>query len=282
MLSHRELFYSSFDDRPSRLFEGLQHIRLTIHIIGNLTACSSLRSTRYNKWKSNERRILFSTLRYSVSNKSLVERSLPKLSFDIESEIIEKLSKVSGQLSHFYEKGGNEVAFYSRKVGYFLQALSFQPKVLDGQGVKRPPSEFKSLSFAEPVHATLALACLNSNLFYWFITVFSDCRHVNKREIDAFPVDLVQLKNHKNAEALCKATQELMVDLKNNSEERMMKFKHDTLTVQCIMPKASKKIVDRIDTFLADYYELSLEELDFINNYDIKYRMGLESFCSKE
>jgi len=28
--------------------------------------------------------------------------------------------------------------------------------------------------------AHAALAALNSNLFYWFITVFSDCRHVNK------------------------------------------------------------------------------------------------------
>ena len=278
MLSQRELFYSSFDDRPSILFEGLQHIRLTIHIIGSSTTHRSLKSTRYNKWKSNERKSLFSTLEYAVSNRSLVEQSLPKLSSEVESKIVEKLSKVSSQLSYSYDKGGGSLAFYSRKVGYFLQALSFQPRVLDGQGLKRPPSEFKNLRFANQTYATLALACLNSNLFYWFVTVFSDCRHVNKREVDAFPVDLSQLENHKNANALCETVGELMTDLNANSEERVMKFKHDTLTVQCILPKASKSIVDKIDTLLADYYDFTSEELDFINNYDIKYRMGLDSF----
>ena len=33
-----------------------------------------------------------------------------------------------------------------------------------------------------------SLALLNSSLFYWFITVFSDCRHLNKREIEAMPL----------------------------------------------------------------------------------------------
>ena len=53
-----------------------------------------------------------------------------------------------------------------------------------------------------------------------------------------------------------------------------MKFKHDSLTVQCIIPKLSKSLIDRIDQALASHYGFSEEELDFIVNYDIKYRMG--------
>ena len=37
---------------------------------------------------------------------------------------------------------------------------------------------------------------------------------------------------------------------------------------------ASKLIIDAIDTALAEYYGLTDEELDFIINYDSKYRMG--------
>src|SRR5215831_1853990 len=37
---------------------------------------------------------------------------------------------------------------------------------------------------------------------------------------------------------------------------------------------SSKPIIDEIDAALADYYGFSKEELDFIINYDIKYRMG--------
>ena len=53
-----------------------------------------------------------------------------------------------------------------------------------------------------------------------------------------------------------------------------MHFSHDTLTVQCIIPKHSKPIIDEIDCVLARCYGFTEEELDFIVNYDIKYRMG--------
>ena len=66
----------------------------------------------------------------------------------------------------------------------------------------------------------------------------------------------------------------LMADLSANSVERHMKFSHDTLTVQCIIPKLSKAIIDAIDKALAEHYGFTDEELDFIINYDIKYRMG--------
>ena len=36
----------------------------------------------------------------------------------------------------------------------------------------------------------------------------------------------------------------------------------------------SKPILDEIDRLLAEHYGFTDEELDFIINYDIKYRMG--------
>lgn len=40
--------------------------------------------------------------------------------------------------------------------------------------------------------------------------------------------------------------------------------------------KLSKPIIDEIDKVLAKHYGFTEEELDFIINYDIKYRMGEE------
>ena len=39
-------------------------------------------------------------------------------------------------------------------------------------------------------------------------------------------------------------------------------------------PRLSKPIIDEIDELLAKHYGFTEEELDFIINYDIKYRMG--------
>ena len=53
-----------------------------------------------------------------------------------------------------------------------------------------------------------------------------------------------------------------------------MKFKDDVLKVECIIPRFSKPILDEIDRVLARHYGFTAEELDFILNYDIKYRLG--------
>ena len=47
------------------------------------------------------------------------------------------------------------------------------------------------------------------------------------------------------------------------------------LRVQCIIPKKSEPLIDEVDRVLSKHYGYSDEELDFIINYDINYRMGL-------
>jgi hypothetical protein len=118
---------------------------------------------------------------------------------------------------------------------------------------------------------------LTPTLFYWFVTVFSDCRHVNKRDVDAFPINLDSLSSSASKKKLLKLAYILMQDFQKNSESRIMRFQHDTLTVQCIYPKTSKPIIDAIDQMLALHYGLTEDELDFIVNYDIKYRMGSDA-----
>ena len=44
-----------------------------------------------------------------------------------------------------------------------------------------------------------------------------------------------------------------------------------------MMPDKPKPIIDEIDHVLARHYGFTDEELDFIINYDIKYRMGREA-----
>jgi hypothetical protein len=47
--------------------------------------------------------------------------------------------------------------------------------------------------------------------------------------------------------------------------------------MQKFFPKLSKPILDKIDSTLARYYGFTDEELDFIINYDIKYRLGADA-----
>jgi len=64
-----------------------------------------------------------------------------------------------------------------------------------------------------------------------------------------------------------------MQDYKDNSWIR----KRAECEYQEFRPSQSKTMIDKIDRFLAEHYGFTTEELDFIINYDIKYRMGQDS-----
>ena len=62
-----------------------------------------------------------------------------------------------------------------------------------------------------------------------------------------------------------------------------MRFKHDTLRIQFIYPKKSKTIIDKLDRVFGDYLELNPKQIDFLVNYDAKFRMDAgENFVGED
>jgi hypothetical protein len=201
--------------------------------------------------------------------------SLPKIGSSIEFDIWNRLFSHDKSLKSFYSERSRYITYYSRKINSFLQVLDFIPEVRDGKGKLRQPSEFKELHFFSKDQAIAAYCCLNSTLFRWFLDVVTDGSHLNKREIDNFPIDLEKASVYSASFRVL--TNRLSDCLRNTSVPKVMHYKHDTLTIQCILPKYSKHIIDEIDHLLAQYYSLNDEQQDFLVNYDIKYRMGLGS-----
>ena len=66
----------------------------------------------------------------------------------------------------------------------------------------------------------------------------------------------------------------LVRHLQDKSEERTITTKSGQIRYQEFYPAEAKPILDEIDTVLAGHYGFTAEELDFILNYDIKYRLG--------
>ena len=76
---------------------------------------------------------------------------------------------------------------------------------------------------------------------------------------------------------LKKLSKILMKDFTDNSIFQPRNDKRaGLLEIQSFRPREAKSIIDEIDTALASHYGFTDEELDFILNYDIKYRMGKE------
>ena len=67
----------------------------------------------------------------------------------------------------------------------------------------------------------------------------------------------------------------LMDELEQQSEHKTINTSSgDKITYAEFYAAQSKPIIDEIDWVLARHYGFTDEELDFIINYDIKYRMG--------
>ena len=81
-------------------------------------------------------------------------------------------------------------------------------------------------------------------------------------------------------EALGKLGVRLQKDYQKNSTVNVRHYskrgRSFTMEKQYFYIKLSKPIIDEIDELLAKHYGFTEEELDFIINYDIKYRMGDE------
>jgi hypothetical protein len=102
----------------------------------------------------------------------------------------------------------------------------------------------------------------------------SDCYHVTRRDIDSLPVS-ESLGQEKTLHSLA---ERLNDDLWTNAEKRLRNRADGSrqIEVNFYMGK-SKHIIDKIDRVLAKHYGFTDEELDFIINYDIKYRMGQDT-----
>jgi hypothetical protein len=267
----------SFAERPSKLFTGVEK-RLTIWLNQKNSNIRKLFLGSYKRWLTEEREILFPQLSFikSFENVQLVNTSIPKISSNIEGKILSRLGK-DKLLSDFFVKGSNHTVHYTRKLRYFVQFYDFIPRIKDINENILNPSELKEIYFSSIQFRDMAIAILNSNLFFWFFNTYSDVRNVNKREIEKFrfSMNLVDSNISKN---LCQAKTELMLDFQKNSKDLTNNYgKAGILTIQSFQPRQSKSIVDKIDCILAQHYGFSDEELDFIINYDIKYRMGKDS-----
>ena len=265
---------SHFNDRPSRLFDGIEHSRLSIILVQTGSKARKIFSTTYNKWQSSERDTLFQRLAFVDSTRASLEENPAKLGNPVEASILQKYHRLPVVVGLSIKKPLQASIYYTRKLSYFVQILDFVPMIYDSLGNLRKPSELKEIKFDSQLTRDGVLAFLNSSLFYWIITLFSDCRNLNKREIEMARLNVADKDGLKR---LAHITQDLMADIKAHSQMQTIKYqKMGTLRIQSTYPRLSKSIIDRIDAVLAQHYGFTDEELDFIINYDIKYRMGQE------
>ena len=271
-------FVSSFNIHPCCLFEGANP-RLCIPIIIR-DKTNALFTTNYQKWYSQERDFLFQRLTYALIPteivNALIKRTIPKISSRLALDAFTKLQN-RGPLAEFVsqQSRANGTIYYRRTFGAFVLFYDRPPKMYDEHNRPMLPTELKEIYFPKQ-HFDMMLAIYYSNSFYLYTYLMSDCRNMNKPEVEAFPINLIGLEKEA-IERLRLLNSKLSQDLQKNSTFMDYAYTTGRRKFQAFYPRLSKFIIDEVDTVLAGHYGFTAEELDFILNYDIKYRMGRDT-----
>ena len=253
------MYISNYADRPGSLFNGV-HQKLSI-LITNSPEESHIYTTGFRHWYSREERLsLFNTISYFSSGPDK-DGVYPKIGSFIEQSILEKIeTKRKGLTSIMSINASNNEPIYLNMRLMFWVKCFLTPK---------KSNEFKIFYPSSLLSEREIMATLNSNIFFLFWEIISDCWHLTNRELKNFYIHEKGLSASQK-KTLATLSEELEKDLEKNKS-----YVGTAQTDYEYYHKKSKPIIDKIDTILAEHYSLTKEELDYIINYDIKYRTGL-------
>ncbi len=268
------IWFANFDDRPAKLFDGLQHIRASIFTNQKgIPNPKKVYSTTYNRWYSEMRPQLFELLCFEEVTDYLRSGSIPKIGHPIGKRLIQRFQRFT-PLGRHITANTRHATYFHNSPQYWIRAMNFLPYFWNERDGEQLSTQVKILNAPSKLDASATAASLNSSLFYWWFVALSDCRHLNLREIESFPIGLDRM-TESNKTRLAELTDQLMADYKKHAVRKETEYQATGKVVYDeFYPRYSKPIIDEIDRVLAKHYGFTDEELDFIINYDIKYRMG--------
>ncbi len=274
-LASLDVYLSYYSRRPGKLFDGVD--QCICIFMGNKVHGSGnhWHSTGYQRWLTEARAHVFEQIEYSTLDAEKWHqryRLFPKLGTELERDILEKLNSFPKMSSVMNEDGQ---AFYVHRISrYFIKATNFVPFFRSDRDGEKRSDDFKlyhAIGDRESAFATLAL---NSSLFYWFWRVLFDGYHCGKDNIS----DFAAISGNSSIETTSAKLllSELMDSYRDNSSRKSTFYKGSgNVEYDEFKIGKSKEILDKIDQCLLKSINFSDEQLDYIINYDIKYRMGL-------
>ena len=255
----RSTYYSSYDIRPDHLFDGAAQ-RLTIFLTSPQGSDAYI--DRQLRWYTIYRPYLFNTIRYYATFET--DNYLFRVN-EIARSIISKVFERS-----IYVNSSSQTYWVATTANNYIKAVKEQPRYTTN-GIPSSPSGWREVC-SEWGDIKNVIPIINSTLFYFIWKASSDGFNLPTK----FSKDVLPhlLDKELNLTILYKKLTKSMI-LHSESHVRNQKTTGRT-EIQLFRIKPVKPIIDEIDKILARHYGFTEEELDFIINYDIKYRMGDE------
>jgi len=265
------------DSNPGQLFDGVKQ-NVTI-LLAKRCEERAVWVTRLMRFFQEFRDFVFYDVEF-VEWKSTnpLGFGFPKVGSTREVQVLGKMFS-KGRLAAQMSEINAQSILVHRIAHYYIKCFDFIPHFKsDRDGVKKS-EDYKEYLFQPPIQRYVA--AINSSAFYFYWQVFFDAFKAGKLCVESFP--LGNLGNSKIEDELIKLAKSLMRDMKSNSTRLKAEYAATgKVEYDQFYPRQSKEIMDEIDRVLARHYGFTDEELDFIINYDIKYRLGRNTETEEE
>ena len=259
-----DIYISSYAVRPQPVFKNAMVNTSILAFRKTGKPCSGIYATKmYRKGKNFNLQMLVEHLQFvEVKNLMLFGR-IPKISLEIEKDILQKLSGCDKLKSYIRESG---TAVYYRFAGgrYFKVVTNYS----NGSSAERA-------IYFDDKYANAIGCILSSNLSFWFYQIYSDNLNWKNCEIESTPIPPL---SDETIEKLDELYKEYLADIEANANKRLTSG-DSTYTVDSFKEYKigkSKAIIDKIDDLICPLYGLNAEETYFIKNYEIEFRLSGE------
>ena len=263
LTKQKYLSVSSYEIRPGKLFDGNKGADQRLNIFISSVSCQEdkLYTTKVLRWASEHRKWLFSNLYFSLS---INNERIWRFSSSLEFSIFEKYNKDTS-IGQYVSTQSKDPLIHYRSAGLRYWIIFLR------KGFNTDSASNKEKHICNSTVADYLMAALNSNLFWWYYSTNYDMFNLTESNVFDFKL------NYDSNNKIEQYSEELEKDMdKNKSISIVNKSGGGMNQSFAYQKKLSKPIVDKIDKLLAKHYGFTEEELDFIINYDIKYRMGDE------
>ena len=256
---------SSYAVRPKPVFENAIVDVSILLFTKTGTPCKHLFSTKMYRRDDSSFSLqkLIDNIEFVEVGDYLLEGRIPKISYAIEKSILKKVWQFP-LITEYYDANGKQI-FHRTSGGRYFKVVTNYPT-----GSTTEKADCFKAEYAN------AIGCiLSSNLSFWFYQIYSDNLHWKKCEFESFRIPTLTKQQIDTLEALYNR---YLVDIENNANTRSTSGK-SSLHVSSFKEYKivhSKHIIDEIDDYLGPLYGLTAEEVDFVKNYELRFRMSGE------
>jgi len=253
---------SSFAVRPQPIFQNAVINTSILFFIKTLTPVEQILCTKmYRKGKGFDLKTLLENLQFiDVKNYKLYGR-YPKISMPIETNILDKLFSIKTKIKDLVRENGKPIYYRFAGGRYFKVITPYETG-----------SSAEKIVYFDKLIANSIGVILSTNLFFWYYQIFSDNLNLKYHEIESFPIPINELSEER-IKVLETLYDDYLKDIEKNAKIRTTEKYANIDTFKEYKIGKSKKYIDAIDDFIGSLYGLNEEEIKFIKNYEIEFRL---------